>query len=266
MSSSAPVGIFDSGIGGLSIAREIRNLCPDENLVYVADSRYTPYGEKSEEQVLQRCLAVTEFLIGQGSKAIVVACNTATAACIQQLRARYDVPFIGIEPGVKPAAVDTQSGVIGVLATSGTLSSHSFETLSGRFASGVEVKVMPAPELVMQVESLKLDFKQSAHAVEQYIAPLIENGVDTILLGCTHFAHLAEVIQKLSGPDVKIVRIERPVADELLRQLESQKLTSPSGGRGYDAFWTSGSIELFERQVHTLWDDLVKVSQWSESD
>ncbi|WP_319380894.1 glutamate racemase [Thiomicrorhabdus sp.] len=260
ITDSGPIGVFDSGIGGLPIAGKIRELLPGENLIYIADTQHAPYGEKSEDYILQRSLAVTEFLLAQGAKAIVVACNTATMVSIKILRERFDVPFIGVEPGVKPAAIQTKSGVIGVLATEKTLSSHAFDRLARRVAGNVQVEIQPSPKLVRLVENLELNSAQAFFAVEEYVQPLIEKGADTIILGCTHFAHLAPVIETVAGPDISVISTELAVAKEVVRRLRQQALLSVRNEGGEAVFYSNGEPALFDGQVRRLWgpDALVR--------
>ncbi|QKI88844.1 glutamate racemase [Thiomicrorhabdus xiamenensis] len=253
MADKRAIGIFDSGIGGLPIAQKVRELLPNENLLYVADTQFAPYGEKSEDEVLARAQAVVEFMLSQNVKAIVVACNTATMIAIKTLRAKYDLPFIGVEPGVKPAAIHTQSGVIGVLATEKTLSSKAFDALAKRVAGHVEVVIQPSPKLVRLVEELKLNPDEACAAVESYVQPLIEKGADTIILGCTHFAHLAPVIELVAGPNISVISTETAVAKEVLRRLENENLLSTQSMDGESAFCSSGDLALFQRQLTRLW-------------
>ncbi|MBF6058868.1 glutamate racemase [Thiomicrorhabdus heinhorstiae] len=250
-----PIGVFDSGIGGLPIAKQIRELLPNENLIYVADTWHAPYGEKGEDYILQRSLAVTDFLISHDVKAIVVACNTATMVSIKTLRERYDLPFIGVEPGVKPAAIHTQSGVIGVLATEKTLSSHAFDSLAKRVAGNVQVEIQPSPKLVRLVENLELNSAQASFAVEEYVQPLIEKGADTIILGCTHFAHLAPVIREVAGSEVSVISTELAVAREVVRRLECENLLSKENLSGANAFFSNGEVALFQKQISHLWGE-----------
>lgn len=259
MENSRPIGIFDSGIGGLPIAQKIRELLPNENFIYVADTQFAPYGEKSEPEILQRSIDVVEFLLPKNVKAIVVACNTATMVSIKTLRERYAIPFIGVEPGVKPAAIHTRSGVIGVLATEKTLSSQAFEALARRVAGHVEVIIQPSPKLVRLVEALRLSSEESCQVVETYVQPLVKQGADTIILGCTHFAHLAPVIRKVAGEAVTVISTELAVAKEVQRRLESSSCLSENALSGLAEFWSSGDLKLYQQQLHRLWGERVSV-------
>ena len=254
--SLQPIGIFDSGIGGLPIAQQVHKLMPSEHLIYVADTAFAPYGEKSEEQILERAIQVVEFLLSKNVKVIVVACNTATLVAIKTLRARYDIPFIGVEPGVKPAAIHTQSGVIGVLATEKTLSSHAFDALAKRVAGDVQMEIQPSPKLVHLVENLLLDFEKSQAIVREYVNPLVAKGADTIILGCTHFAHLAPVIEKVAGSEISVISTELAVAKEVQRRLDREKLLGTETLSVMNCFFTSGDLILYRKQIGYLWPEI----------
>ena len=253
MPHSHPIGIFDSGIGGLSVAAKVRELLPADDILYVADSRHAPYGDKSDAFILERMNTVTDFLLGQGAKAVVVACNTATTSAIAQLRASWSVPIIGVEPGVKPAVLATRSGVVGVLATPRTLQTHSFSALAARFSSTVSIEVQPCPDLVGQIEALRFDDDRTLALLNRYISPLLEKGADTIVLGCTHYNYLADRIAQVAGPGVQIVSTESAVAREVVRRLACEGLLAESGKTGDEAFYTSGELAVFARQIDCLW-------------
>lgn len=257
--SDSPIGVFDSGVGGLPIARAIRDLLPQEDLLYVADSRHAPYGAKSDDAILARALAVCDFLVSRDAKAIVVACNTATTSCITALRARYDIPVIGVEPGVKPAVLNTRTGVVGVLATPKTLVTDAFIALAKKVAGDVIVEVMPCPDLVAQVESLRLGHNEAAEVIAKYVQPLLEKGADTIVLGCTHYVHLKTVISEVAGPEVCVISTEDAVAREVKRRLETVRQLSvyhdDHNAAGSNQFWSNNDLALFQRQVQTLWGD-----------
>jgi len=257
-----PVGIFDSGIGGLSVARKIRELLPDEDIVYVADSLHAPYGEKSDSYIFQRTCAVTEFLLTRKVKAIVVACNTATTAAISRLRACYPLPIIGVEPGIKPATLSTHTGIIGVLATSRTLQTNSFTTLAERFARNVQIEIQPCPDLVTRIEALHLDSEQTIALLRQYISPLLDKGVDTIVLGCTHYNHLSELISQVAGENISIIKTDAAVAKEVARRLSSGGLLASDNHAGNDEFWTSGSLTAYYQQIELLWGKSSKCYHW----
>jgi glutamate racemase len=251
---SAPIGVFDSGVGGLSVLREIRRELPAEDLIYVADSGYAPYGDRPEEYVRGRAVAIMEFLRGQGAKAVVVACNTATGIAVDALRARYDVPIVAIEPAVKPAAAQTRSGVVGVLATTQTLAGQKFAKLVRTHAGKVEVLTQAAPGLVDQVEAGQLAASSTRSLVEQYVRPLLEKGADTIVLGCTHYPFLDDVIRDVVGPSVTVIDSAVPVARELRRRLQASKLLAPDNRPGTTHFWTTGPVEHVRAVIGQLWD------------
>ena len=251
--NAAPVGVFDSGIGGLSVLREIRRLLPHEHLIYVTDSAHVPYGDKSREFVEQRSIAVSEFLISQGAKAVVVACNTATSAAIATLRARFKLPVIGVEPALKPATQKTRSGIIGVLATSGTLTGEKFTSLHQRFATDVQVLTQPCAGLVEKVESGELSGPKTRELVERYVLPLLERGADTLVLGCTHFPFLTPLILEVAGPDVSVIDPSPAVARELRRRLEEETLLSGDTGDGSERFWTTGLAQNMTTLLSQLW-------------
>jgi glutamate racemase len=250
-----PVGVFDSGVGGLSVLREIRARLANENLLYVADSANVPYGDKPPAFVRARAIALTRFLLDQGAKAIVVACNTATAIAIAALRARFTVPIVGMEPAVKPATTSTRAGSIGVLATGSTLTSERFAGLLARFGGGVEVHVQPCPALVEQVERGALTDEATRTLVEEYVTPLLDRGVDTIVLGCTHYPFLRALIAEVAGPSVEIIDPNPAVARELQRQLDRARLRSPTDRSGTATFWTSAEPENAKRVMSQLWGE-----------
>ena len=262
MTNNNPIGVFDSGIGGLSIAKKVRDILKNENIIYVADTRHAPYGEKSDEFICQRAIEISDFLIERGAKAILVACNTATTSAIQKLRATHNIPFIGVEPGTKPAALNSKCGKVGVLATSRTLVTESFERLVKRTSGPVSVELQACPELVLQVEALNFDGVETIEAVNKYLAPLLQKGVDHIVLGCTHFNYLETTIAKAAGPAIKIVNTAQAVANEVLRQLEKNDILNGSDEIGNNEFWTSGSTLIFSEQIETLWGECVEVHRF----
>lgn len=261
-SAESPVGIFDSGVGGLSVLREIRQHLPNESLLYVADSAYVPYGEKSPEVIAARCHLIAEHLLARQAKALVVACNTATVAAVASLRARYpDLPIVGMEPAVKPAAAATRSGVVGVLATSGTLKSAKFAALLDRFAHDVEVVTQPCPGLVECIEAGKLDDPATRVLLEGYVAPLLERGCDTIILGCTHYPFLRPLLEQLVPASVTLVDTGAAVARQLARLLTSHGLLA-SGPSRATRYWSSGSTLQLAAGVENLLKETVVVTNF----
>lgn len=265
MASDSAIGVFDSGVGGLSVLREIRRELPFENLLYVADSGYAPYGDRPAAFVQQRARSVVEFLIGQGATSIVVACNTATAVAVDSLRSTFTLPIVAIEPAVKPAAATTRSGVVGVLATTNTLTSAKFATLVEQYAAGASVLTHAAPGLVEQVESGDLTSERTRALIERYVDPLLEEGADTLVLGCTHFPFLTPLIQEIAGPNVAVIDPATAVARELRRRLTSTGLLSASTTPGWERFWTSGPIDTIKPLVSRLWSADVDVRALPEN-
>jgi len=253
MTATAPVGVFDSGLGGLSTLRHIRAELPGEHLLYVADSAHAPYGTKTPEQIQARSLVLAEFLLGQGAKALVVACNTATAAAVKLLRARFSVPIVGMEPAVKPAVAATRNGVIGVLATSGTLQSAQFAALLENYGQGVRVEAQAGHGLVECVEQGELDGSATRALLRKYIAPLLAAGADTLVLGCTHYPFLRAQIEEITEGRVVLIDTGAAVARQLRRSLELNGLASLSGADGRECFWSSGDAVLGSALMEKLW-------------
>ncbi len=255
-----PIGVFDSGVGGLSVLREIRHELPGEDLLYVADSAHAPYGDKPRQMIESRSIAIVEFLLSQHAKAIVVACNTATGAAVETLRARFSVPIVAMEPAVKPAAKGTKSGVIGVLATGGTLGSDNFVKLHERFGAEVNILVQACPGLVEQVEAGDLSSDKTRALIKKYLEPLLAQQADTIVLGCTHYPFLAPFIQEIAGPSVVIIDPAAAVARELRRRLANAGLLSVESRAGTERFWTSAKPDKAQPVISQLWKVDIKVS------
>ncbi|HEX6288600.1 MAG TPA: glutamate racemase [Herpetosiphonaceae bacterium] len=264
MNASAPIGVFDSGVGGLSVLHDIRAALPSEDLIYVADSGHVPYGSKSQHYIQQRSAILTRFLIEQGAKTIVIACNTATAAAATFLRSTFTLPIVAMEPAVKPAAAATRSGVIGVLATVGTIKSAQLAALLERFGQGIEVVTQPCPGLVEQVEAGDLDGPATRALVERYTAPLMARGVDTIVLGCTHYPFLRPLIADVVGADVALIDTGAAVARQLHRVLTAHDLLGSGTGRGGEQFWTSADPHDAPRVFSCLWGRDVGVQRLPE--
>jgi glutamate racemase len=251
--AEAPIGAFDSGVGGLAILREIRHQLPAEDLIYVADSGHAPYGDKPAAVVRERAHAICRFLIERGVKAIVVACNTATGIAVDDLRATYPVPIIAIEPAVKPAAARTRSGTIGVLATTGTIASQRFSNLVADYARGADVLAQACPGLAAQVEAGEFNSTTTRAMLERYITPLIAKGADTLVLGCTHYSFLTPLVAELCGPAITIIDPAPAVAAELRRRLATEALLAGPTGRGRETFFTTGSFEQTHTVLSVLW-------------
>jgi glutamate racemase len=242
--SNAPIGIFDSGLGGLSICKEIVDLLPNESIIYLADSANTPYGEKTKEEIVQLCIKNTEYLLTLGCKMIVVACNTATTNSITVLRDMFDVPFIGLEPATKPAALQTKTGKIGVLATKGTLKSDLFITTSNQFRGHLEIVEAEGFNLVRLIE--KGDLEATVPLLKEYLAPMIDAGVDNIVLGCTHYPFLIPLIKELVPNNVAIIDSGKAVAKQTLNVLRSEGLLNSSVSEVTRFFYTNGKQELLK--------------------
>ncbi len=238
--SSASIGVFDSGVGGLSILSGIHELLPAETLQYVADSGHAPYGPKGEDFIRARCETILQFLLRLGVKAVVVACNTATAAAVAQMRDRYDLPIIGVEPAVKPAAEQSQSGVVGVLATSGTIASEKFLNLQNRFVSRAKILTRACPGLVELIEQVSPNPFTLERMLHEFIQPLVDAGADTLVLGCTHYSLIRPQIQKAAGPNVRVIDAGTAVAKELQRRLVMHGLNNIAERAGMVYFHTSG--------------------------
>ena len=250
---SAPVGVMDSGVGGLSVLAEIQRLLPNESLLYVADSGHVPYGEKSPDYIRQRLRHIAGFFREQGAKAMVLACNTATVAAVADLRELYpDWPLVGMEPAVKPAAAATRSGVGGVLATTGTLQSAKFAALLDRFANDVQVITQPCPGLVERIEAGDLDSPQLRQLLQGYVQPLLDAGCDTVILGCTHYPFLRTLLAGMVPADVAIIDTGAAVARQLQRLLAARDLLAEGPARD-TAFWTSAEPQSLDKVLPLLW-------------
>lgn len=237
--NSAPIGVFDSGIGGLSVVRAITELMPAESLLYVADTAHCPYGLRSVEYLRERAMHISSHLHEQGAKAIVVACNTATVATIATLRANFSLPIVGIEPAIRPAAANTRSGVIGVLATAATLGSAHLTALIERHGEYHEVLTSACPGWVEAVEAGALDTPATRALVAASVQPLLDAGADTLVLGCTHFPFLIPLIEAIAGPHVRVLETGLPVARQLQRRLQSEGLTAARDGIPVHRFLSS---------------------------
>jgi len=224
-----PIGIFDSGVGGLSVWQEMVKVLPLEPIVYLADTAHCPYGPRPETEIIALCEKNVEFLLSHQCKLIVVACNTATAAAIDTLRSKYNIPFVGMEPAIKPAALHSKTGKVGVLATQGTLNGKLFKATSGKFASHVEVMVQIGHGLVELVESGKDESEEAEKLLRKYLEPMLEKSVDHIVLGCTHYPFLRSVIERISGDKVTIVDPAGAVALQTQRVLSDKQLLSSDG-------------------------------------
>jgi glutamate racemase len=257
MPATAAVGVFDSGIGGISVLQHVRRLLPHEGLIYCADSLHAPYGSKSPEFIRARSHALARFLVGQGAKAIVVACNTATAAAIRDLREHFTLPVIGMEPAVKPAAAASKNGVVGVLATIGTLKSAQFAALLESYGRDVRVVTQACPGLVECVERGELDSAATDVLIAAYLQPLLAAGADAIVLGCTHYPFLREAILRQLPAGIALIDTGEAVARQLKRRLQEAGLASRGQMPG-TVFWinraTQAEFDQTARVVGNLWE------------
>lgn len=219
-----PIGIFDSGVGGTSIWKEIVALLPNENTIYLADSKNAPYGEKNKQEIINLSIKNTEYLLKNNCKIIVVACNTATTNAIKTLRQNYHVPFIGIEPAIKPAALSTKTNVVGILATKGTLNSELFEATSSVFKEKTIIKETIGKGLVELIENGKINSLEMTHLLELYLKPLLQENVDCLVLGCTHYPYLIPQIRKIVGKKMQIIDSGLAVAKQTKAILEKHEL------------------------------------------
>lgn len=247
-----PIGIFDSGIGGLTVTRVIMQALPTERLLYFGDNLHVPYGSKPAEEIRMLSRAVTRALLAAGCKLIVIACNTASGAALAALRQEFpQVPFVGMEPAVKPAVEQTRTGVVGVLATVYTAQGDVLNTVVERFAQGVEVIVQPCPGLVGQIESGELDSPTTRAMLEGWIGPMRARGIDALVLGCTHYPIIRELIQEIAGPDVRVIEPSEAVARRVAHVLVSHGIEAPATTAGLFCH-TSGDPATFARMMERI--------------
>jgi glutamate racemase len=247
----APVGIFDSGVGGLSVMREIHATLPAESIYYVADSANAPWGDKPSGFVRRRALEIARFLVGQGVKAIVIGSNTGTAGSAEALRASQSIPIVGIEPGIKPAVSATKSGIVGAIVPAAVSESDRLASLLDRFGGDVKVIIQPVPGLVEHIEQGDLDGPELRRMVEGYVRPMLDAGADAIVLGSTHYVFLKPLLSEIAGPHVTLVETGAAVARQLARVLDERGL-SAQGANGSEKFWTSGDPVSSQRVISAL--------------
>lgn len=248
MKKNNPIGLFDSGVGGTSIWKEVHALLPNENTIYLADSKNAPYGLKSKEEIIQLSCKNTELLLKENCKIIVVACNTATTNAIKELRAKYDVPFIGIEPAIKPAAIQSQTQTIGILATKGTLNSSLFHE---NVAKHPDVKIIEqiGHGLVQLIENGDLDSPEIKELLESYLLPMVEKNIDYLVLGCSHYPYLIPQIKKIIPSSIKIIDSGEAVAKQTKKILEELQLLNPSKGNATQVFFSNSNPEVLKKIV-----------------
>ena len=238
------IGIFDSGVGGTSIWKEIVKCLPHESTVYLADSKNAPYGAKTSQQIIDLCVKNTEILLAKSCKVIVVACNTATTNAIDFLRENYNVPFVGIEPAIKPAALHTRTKKVGILATKGTLSSALFHNTNSLYSQGVDVIEQVGEGLVPLIESGKLDSIELFELLASYLLPMVEKNIDYLVLGCTHYPYLIPMIKKIIPSSITIIDSGEAVARQTKNVLEKNKLLNTKGEIKKHYLYTNTSEKL----------------------
>jgi len=261
--NQAPVGIFDSGVGGLTVLQEIQLALPAESIVYVADSAHAPWGDKPPSYVRERGLKISRFLIEQGVKAIVIGSNTGTAGSAEAVRSSLSIPVVGIEPGIKPAVAATRSRVVGAIVPAAVGGSDRLASLLDRFGSDVRVIVQPVPGVVEHIEAADLDGPELRAMLEGYVRPMLDAGADTIVLGSTHYVFLKPVLLELFGPDVALIETGAAVARRLGSVLEERGLRA-DGRDGAESFWTSGDPTSSERVISALLGRKVEVEKLPE--
>lgn len=260
-----PIGVFDSGVGGVSVLQAIRRRLPLENLIYLADQAHVPYGPRSLEEVRAYSEKITDYLLSQGAKIIVVACNTASAAALQYLRSNFRaVPFVGMEPAVKPAAESTQSGMVGVLATPATFQGVLYASVVERFANDVTVLQHTCPGLVSQIEDGHLGTDETRSILEDALFPMIDSGIDTVVLGCTHYPFVIPVIQDIVGARVRVIDPAPAIARQVERVLDRYELRGMGAYEGQVSYLTTGDPSQLQRILKILvgTNTEVKQVQW----
>lgn len=263
-----PIGVFDSGVGGLSILRHLQAQLPAEQFIYLADQAHVPYGSRSVEEIIQFSQGITQFFLQQKCKMIVVACNTASAAALDQLRQQFTLPFIGMEPAVKPAASQTESGKVGILATGGTFASERYTRLTAQYAKGVAVWEDPCPGLVPEIEAGRLHSSAVHQILQHALTPMLAAGVDTVVLGCTHYPFVLPQVQKIVGTAVSIIDPAPAVARQTAQVLQRHGLLAPLQQPGSVRFFTTGTVESFASQIWQLLgleDVIVETAVWQDS-
>ena len=245
------IGIFDSGIGGLSVLKALIEQDDNLDFIYFADSAYTPYGDKTESEIIERCLSITQYLIDQKVDLIVVACNTATALAVNQIRKKYNLAVVAMEPGVKPAIQNSNTGNIGILATTRTLQSHRYIQLLERFTTEGNFTEQACPGLVELIEDLQVDSPQMRKLLRTYLEPMLEQSIDTFVLGCTHYPLIKDQIKKIIGTDKNLVDTSAAIARQVKRKLVEKNM--PSTISIERKFLTTGEVDNLKKQL-TFYD------------
>ncbi|WP_055443736.1 glutamate racemase [Lacinutrix himadriensis] len=245
--SKQAIGIFDSGVGGTSIWRELNALLPHENTIYLADSKYAPYGNKSKEEIIALSKKNTELLLDKGCKLIVVACNTATTNAVQHLRENYNVPFIGIEPAIKPAALNTKTKNIGILATKGTLSSELFHKTTDLFTNDIQVIEQVGEGIVPLIENGNVDSKEMKALLQVYLKPMLDANIDYLVLGCTHYPYLIPQLLEILPSHVKIIDSGEAVAKQTKAVLRQHELLNNTTNKPKLQFYSNGNPKVMSQ-------------------
>ena len=257
-----PIAIFDSGVGGLSIAQCINHRLPNENLLYVADTLHAPYGDKTAEFIQQRVNEIAYWFIERNAKAIVVACNTATVNAIDQLRKNISIPVIGVEPAIKPAVNLSKNKKVAILVTKATAENQRFLTLVAQYSHNSEVIIQPCPGLVEVIEQDKKNSPECELLLSKYLQPLLDKGVDTIVLGCTHYPLVKGIINKICGENVIIMETALPVTEQLQRQLALHNLINPSDKIGTTRFYSSKHSDMQQALFTHIWQQSLQLNSY----
>lgn len=269
LSPASPIGVFDSGIGGLSILRELYHQLPAEDYIYIADQAHVPYGSRTLEQVRAFSESITRYLLGCSAKLVVVACNTASAAALHHLRRTFPlVPFVGMEPAVKPAAETTRSGVVGVLATPATFQGELYASVVERFANGVTLVQDTCPGLVAEIEAGRLNGWEARRILQGALEPMLDAGIDTVVLGCTHYPFVAGLIAEIAGPGVRVIDPAPAIARQAGRLLAEAGGLNPGTSAGAVRILTTGSLAHLAQTLPNFWQLPVETSrlQWAGMD
>ena len=247
-----PVGIFDSGLGGLTVWRELRRQLPNEDLLYFADSRNCPYGPKPPETIQKLACHIVDGMMEAGCKMVVVACNTATAAAIDMLRQNYSIPFVGMEPAIKQAALNTKTGKVGVLATKGTFNGRLYKETSRKYANNIEVVVQIGTGLVELVEANEYETDKARVLLKKYVEPMVERGVDQIVLGCTHYPFFKPQIEQMVGSGIAVIDPAPAVAKHAADVLAEHGLQNSDSHCGTDVVASSGSTDTMSKLLTSM--------------
>jgi glutamate racemase len=255
--SQNPIGIFDSGLGGLTIYNEIHELLPHENTIYLADSKNAPYGGKSKQQIIEISVKNTEFLLKNKCKLIVVACNTASTNAVKYLREHYEVPIIRVQPAIKPAALHSKTKVVGMLATKGTLESELLFETAQRFASGVKVVEQVGEGLVDLIENGQMESPEMTRLLKKYVEPMLEHNIDQLVLGCTHYPFLTKQIQEITGDGVQIIDSGEAIARQTRVIIEQEGLLNEDQQEGKRVFYSNKNVQVLQDMLDLFHDNLV---------